>query len=173
MEKWTTKLIIGFVALLLAAVLVDPLSTQGLSRTTTTNTTQGGIDISGARVNAAGDLNESYVLSLTTTGDTNNLCPITEYSIQSGNGTSLTETTDYVFDANAGTFTLVNTTQAIFGTWLYNYTNVTYIYCPTGYMNLAYGRTAINTTMGFFALAALLAAVALFYSAGRDLYLGK
>ena len=49
-----------------------------------------------------------------------------------------------------------------------NTTTVSYGYCGDDYVSESWGRTAVDTTAGLFAIALLLIAVALFYAVGRN-----
>lgn len=161
----TGKIIAGFVTLLIGIILVAPLATENNARTSTTTTSEN-VDYTLAFDGV--NMNTSYVVGpLTTIGDTSASCPITSYSLTNSSGTAYTETTDYVFDEDYGTFTFVDT-EAVNVT-ADNITAVGYTYCPTGYMQSSWGRTSMNTAIGLFAIALLLAAIGLFFSAYQDI----
>lgn len=161
---WTSKLILAFVTLLIGVVLIGQVASQGNERTN-----KAGYEDNGILVNAANNgtgINASYVLSLTEIGDTNVDCPITEFVLTNSTGHTLTLTTHYVPDLDAGTFTLTNASFNF--VTANNVTNATYTYCPTGYMTQAWGRTAVDLAPGFFAIALLLTSISLFYSVYQD-----
>lgn len=86
--------------------------------------------------------------------------------------TTLDETTHYVFTADtgstAGFFTLVAGTGWVdMGS---NSTTLTWRTCADEYTTATFGRTALDVTVGLFAVALLLGAVGLFYSVYRDVF---
>lgn len=162
---WTSKLVLAFVTLLIGVVLLSQVSTEGQARTTTDTTLNEYISVRTAN-NGTG-INASVVFGpVANTGDTNDDCLMTAVSISNSTGTNLTSATDYTFDTSEGTYTLANSSFPYISA--NNVTNVSYTYCPTGYVNLAWGRTAIDLVPGFFAIALLLVSIALFYSVYRD-----
>ena len=96
-------------------------------------------------------------------------CPITAFVLKNNSGTVLTETTDYVLTASAGTFVFVD--NALLNNTINMSTNetlATYEYCSDEYLNLGWGRTVIDLVPGFFAIALLLVSIGLFYSVGKE-----
>lgn len=168
MAGWTSKLILAFVTLLIGIVLIGSVASEGNSRTELKSIVNDSIDI-GSAMEGVNMVNESVVFTVGTLGDTNANCPMTSISASNGSGTQVLTTANYNFTESAGQFTLVNTTA------LYSYLNQTnttewnYTYCPTGYMNLAWGRTAVDIVPGFFAIALLLTSIALFFSVYQDI----
>jgi len=164
----TGKVISAFFLLILGIALLTTVSSEANTRTSTATTSE---NVDYTLAFDGEDINTSYVLGpLTTLGDTNADCPLTSVALANSSGTAYTVTTDYVFDANVGTFTLKNT-EAVNLT-ADNITAVTYTYCPTGYMALSWGRTGINIVPGFFALALMAIAIGLFWSVYRDSKIG-
>lgn len=164
----TGKVIAAFFLLILGIALLTTVATESNDRTSLSATTET-IDVTAAKL--ATSINESYVLGpFATLEDTNIDCPITGLTITNSSGTALALTTDYVPALGAGTFTLVSTDQAFNGT-ADNDTLIAYSYCPIGYMNLGWGRTGINVVPGFFAIALMLVAVALFWQIYQDIKL--
>ncbi|MCP3685541.1 MAG: hypothetical protein GY861_23065 [bacterium] len=165
MDNTTSKLILGFVALLLGAILASQVAVQANVVTEKSRVSDEAIDISVARL-AGGDINETYPFTVTyaPSGWKMEECPLT--AVTYGNSTDdYTVTTDYVMTASTGVLTLLNTTEVYQGT---NDTLVDYTYCGDDYTNLAWGRTAIQVAIGLFALGVFLLAVGLFYSVAKD-----
>jgi len=107
--------------------------------------------------------NITYTLTYAPTGWKQEDCPISSYAIYNQSGTALTETTDYVMNATYGTFALKNTTatQGLVGS--FNNSYVSYSYCGDNYMNTSWGRSVLQTNVGLYAIAILLAVVLLVY----------
>lgn len=165
---WTSKLILAFVTLLIGVVLIGQVASEGNSRTNLDSAFE---QINVMAANNGTGVNSSEVFGpLTVLGDTNVDCVLTAYTFENSSGTDLTETTDYVLDTDAGTFTLTNTSfSPLFEvTTGDNLTNISYSYCPVGYMTQGWGRTAIDLAPGFFAIALLLTSIGLFYSVYQD-----
>ena len=168
MVGWTSKLILAFVTLLIGIVLIGQVASEGNSRTELVSTFE---QVNVMAANNGTGVNASEVHGpLTVLGDTNADCVLSTYTFENSSGTDLTETTDYVLDTATGTFTLTNTSfDELFAVGTGdNLTNITYTYCPTGYMQQAWGRTAIDLAPGFFAIALLLTSIALFFSVYKD-----
>lgn len=169
MNKTISLMVMGSIALLLAAVFVSQIAAEGNKVTALTDIKDESISIASAKL-AGGELNASKTFTVAQAPTTwrQSDCGLTSVSITNGSGTALTVTTDYVMDATTGKFYLQNTTgnTADFGGS--NTSKVSYKYCPEGYMNLSWGRTGINTSMGLYAIGALLVAVGMFYGAARE-----
>lgn len=164
------KLVLGFVTLLLGAVLISTIATNTLGVTTYDVATNEAVAITGDSSDG-GSVNTTENLQLTyrPTGWEIQDCPLSSVTVRNGSdGTALTVDTDYEINLNYGNFTLKNTTASIGVLGADNNTYVTYSYCASDYMNLSWGRTLLNLIAGFFALALLGAAVGLFYSVGKD-----
>lgn len=164
----TGKLVLAFVTLLLGAVLIGTVATNGLAVTdkkVISNEVEAFTPVN------AGDINTTEVHTVTNapTSWKVNDCPLTSVAIKNASGgTALTDTTDYTLTASAGTFLLKNTTTTVAMIGADNNTYVDYTYCGDDYMNLTWGRTLINLVAGFFALAILGVSLGLFYSVGKD-----
>ena len=158
----TSKLIMAFVTLLIGIVLIGPVATEGNSRTKTLVA-----DEQFTIARNATDIDTAIEYTFATLGSTSVDCPVTSYTIaNSTEEKELTETTHYVLDTGTGVFTVTNTSFVFINED--NLTNATYTYCPIGYMNQGWGRTAIDLAPGFFAIALLLTSIALFYSVLQD-----
>ncbi len=85
-------------------------------------------------------------------------CPITNFVLYNNTGNALTVTTDYLFDATYGNFTMVNNTDTIniIASATGNTTLADYDYCDDGY-NKDAGARGIAGIIGLFAVIALLA----------------
>ena len=167
------KLILAFVMLLIGTILIGVIANQTNSKTTTTTIASETHNVlptilTGRNVTA---INSSIVYTLTNapTGWKVSDCPITSFVLTNSSGQAFTDTTDYVLTASAGTYTLVNSATAVATLPLAdNNTYASYHYCGDEYLNSSWGRSVLNLVAGFFAIALLLVAVALFYSVGRD-----
>lgn len=160
----TNKLILAFVTLIVGLVFVSQIAVIGNAATGKTSVA----DESHIIVKNVTDINTTYVYTITNypTGWKTTDCPITSVTLSNSSGTAFTVTTDYVFTAAAGTFTLKNTSAVLLTAD--NLTYVDYIYCGDDYLNLSWGRTFINLVPGFFALTLLLVSVGLFWSVAKD-----
>ena len=167
----TSKLVLGFVTLLLGAVLIGVIATNGLVVTDKTTIADEYFNMADAY--DAGNINTSFVFTVeqSPAGWKVLDCPLTSVTVSNGTGatgTALTLTTDYTFTASTGDFLFLNT-EAVNQTFLSdNSTYVDYTYCGDDYMNLSWGRTVINLVSGFFALALLGASLGLFFSVAKD-----
>jgi hypothetical protein len=80
-------------------------------------------------------------------------CPLTSVVVRNSTGTVLTLITDYVLDADEGTFTLVNTASNLES----NTTYADYSYCADGY-NLDSSSRGIARLWGIFGALIILSA---------------
>lgn len=172
-----SKLILAFVTLILGAVLIGTIATNGLLVTEKTGKINDSIAVPTEGYDGdteSGSMNITYVYTVSQppTGWKVTDCPLTSVVLKNGNGTGslYVVSTDYVFYAANGTFKLrdtlkVNKTLATGGG---NATFVDYLYCGNDYMNIGWGRTIINLVAGFFALAILGASIGLFWSVAKD-----
>lgn len=78
-------------------------------------------------------------------------CPLTSVVLRNGASTVLTLTTDYLLDANAGTYTLKDTAATQPGTSL-NLTYADYTYCADGYNKDAGSRGMLSLILIMTAL---------------------
>jgi len=162
------KILAAFFLLILGIALLTTISSESNTRTSTVTTSEN-MDYTLAFDGV--NINTSYVNGpLTTLGDTNADCPLTSVALTNSSGTAYTTVTDYVFNVNTGTFTLKDTVAV--NVTADNITAVTYTYCPTGYMNIGWGRTGINIVPGFFAIALMAIAIGLFWSVYKDAKIG-
>jgi len=166
----TSKLVLAFVTLIIGVVLAAQVATVGVGVTQKLGQTDDQISSNVAGAWDGTNINESYVYTVTNNPTSWKVtdCPLTNVVLTNSSGTEYTDTTDYVFTASAGTFTLKNTATVNATLTSDNLTYVDYTYCGDDYMNLTWGRTGINLVPGFFALALLLISVGLFYSVARE-----
>jgi len=164
----TSKLVLAFVLLLLGVVFIGVIATQGLVVTEKDRVVDESISyankISNGSVNVA--LPNSTVTYAPTSWKQED-CPLTSVVVTNGTGTVLTLNTDYTIDLDTGNLQVLNTT-ATNESNNNNITLVDYTYCDDNYMNLGWGRTGINLVSGFFAIALLMIALALFYSVAKE-----
>lgn len=169
-----TKLVIGFVVLIVGLGLIGSIATN----TTLVTDKKGAsevLDIGPARIadNCNFSINESYPFTIAQvpTGWKTTDCPIANFIMLNQTSVAAVVTTDYtLFPAN-GTLLLKNTTKFVNADCTIvtsNTTTLTYDYCDDTYMNIAWGRTILNLVSGFFALALLGVSVGIFYSIGKD-----
>jgi len=168
------KLVLAFVTLLLGVVLIGVIATQQLAvtdRTAITSEVHNVLPTIATGRNSS-DINATITYTLTnapTGWQLADSCPVTNFALANSSGTAFTDTTDYVVDLDAGTYTLVNSATAIATLPVANNnTYASYQYCADDYMNLSWGRTVINLIAGFFAIALLMTALGLFYSIAKD-----
>jgi hypothetical protein len=162
----TAKIILAFITLLIGINLLTTAAQQGLERTSLVTLTGESVDISAARNIDGRSLNSSVVLYVDKNDWTNEDCQMTDVVVGNSTGSTFTDGTDYNFTESTGAFVLYNTTTTYADTT--NTSEVTYTYCPEGYMNLGWGRTAILIIPGFFAIALLIVSVGLFYSIYKE-----
>jgi len=74
-----------------------------------------------------------------------------------------------VLTTGTGQFYVTNTSETVEQLQEDSIVNVTYTYCPTGYVNIAWGRTTADLVPGFFAIALMLVAIGLFFSIYQDM----
>ena len=167
----TGKLVLAFVTLLLGVVLVSTVATQGLAITDKQYKADETVSIATTRLPGSLDINETAAnLSLTTVTQSawkQNDCPLTNVVVTNSSGTALVVDTDYQVELSLATIRILNTTDTR-DNIADNNTLVDYNYCGDDYLNLTWGRTAVNLIGGFFALAILLVSVGLFYSVAKD-----
>lgn len=163
----TGKLILGFVTLLLGAVLITSVADNNVAVTDKRWIANEVVTTTPINITDP-NTTEVHTLANAPTAWKKTGCPLTNVAI--GNSTEdFTETTDYTVDLNEGTFLIVKsstTVGSIQGGD--NSTYVDYNYCGDDYMNLSWGRSIINLVGGFFAIAILLVSVGLFFSVGKD-----
>ena len=168
----TSKLVLAFVTLILGAVLIGVIATNGLVVSTLTHVTSNeSLDISSVRIDD-GDIGASKVLLVNAYDNDswqaeNSDCDIVivDYFLNASN--RLTVTTHYTHDGNGG-ITIVNGTLTADVVSNNDTVVVGYSYCDEDYLNLGWGRTLVNLVSGFFALAILGTSLGLFYSVAKD-----
>lgn len=160
------KLIFAFVTLILGVALlgsVAVLTTDATSKAVATNEAH-------TIIKNGTDINETYIYTVTNapTGwkAEESDCVLNGVILRNTSDSTWASTTDYVFDTDAGTFTLVNSSDVVLTSD--DLTNVNYNYCPDDYINSSWGRTVINMIGGFFALALLFVSLAMFYSIAKE-----
>lgn len=165
-----SKLIAGFILLIIGIVLVGQVATMGteitnkLGSLTETQT----LVTNGTDLNTSGMIGSAYRIINYPTGWKVDDCPITEFTLKNSTGSALVEDTDFYFTEANGTFVLIRTDLTKATLYPTNISYQTYQYCGDEYMNLSWGRTGINLVPGFFAIAILLMAVGLFYSVAKE-----
>lgn len=168
-----SKLVFAFVALILGIALATTAATMTLEVTEKSIASEETYDLNTLGCYTAdGEVNESAsACNITVTYAPTSWkiedCPLTSVTVANATGTALTDDTDYILEETTGLVAFLNTTDTATA-GLGNTSLITYTYCGDDYMNLNWGRTSMKTAVGFFALALLLVAIALFWSVAKD-----
>ena len=172
MEGSLGKVIFAFLLLLIGISLLVVTATQTNEKVTLLRGTQV-IDTTLGRYGDGNLINESYVYTVTTVGDTSVDCPFTDFVLTNVTGQERVAG-NYTFINGGRYLTYVNGTAMInltdaagaSGT-LENTTYINYTYCPAGYMQQGWGRSTIKIVPGFFALALMAIGIGLFWDIYR------
>jgi hypothetical protein len=170
----TSKIILGFLVVIVGLALISTITTSTIDVTKKTDIGSEAVDIGPSRlIDPIQSINTTYPFTIVNAPSgwkAYGGCPVTVFSMKNQTAIATTVTTDYVFFGDNGTLFLKNTTAFIAenGTLTANATTVAYTYCGADYMSLAWGRTVLNLVVGFFALGILGVAVGIFYSVGKD-----
>ena len=144
-------IVLMFIGIIVAVALLSPIFASQNVMTDKQSTTNQSIDVSSAYLSAS-EVNESVVFTVYSQSTWKQAeCPLTSVVLRNIGGDTLTITTDYVLDADAGTFTLVDTAA----TQDSNITYVDYTYCEDGY-NTGAGSRSIANLIGLFAILAIV-----------------
>jgi len=163
-DSMTTKIILGFITLIVGIALLGSISSETTGKTLKVPVINETVDWTTARQSAnMPDVENTTGFTLLNVEDTSVDCPMTGILAYNESGTALTEDTHFTLDENTGTFYKWNTTEYMNASS--NITSVSYTYCPTGYLTSSWARSALNVVPGFFAIALMLVAIGLFYSA--------
>ena len=151
------KLIAAFVLLIIGIVLAAQVASIGQDVTTKDLKQNDSVAIPAAGYDAGGHVDIAYVYTVANAPTSWKIedCPLTDIILKDSAGQLYDLTTDYIFTASAGTFTLFNTTETYLSRESANTTYATYTYCGDDYINLTWGRTGVNLVPGFFALTLL------------------
>jgi len=168
----TGILVAGFVLLLLGAVLVGPISSEGLSKTSFSRASETISIPRNGTAGAAYDVNETIntTLGQPPIGWKLNDCLLSNINVtNSSRSIQFTSGTDYVLSTTTGIIQWLNTSDTGKGGNAYNNLSiVSYSYCGDDYLNSSWGRTVLNLVPGFFAIAVMLAGVGIFFSIGKQ-----
>jgi len=171
MEKGSVILLImAFVSIIIGVGLLTSVSTEAQDVTTFTYAPNESIDITTARNAGTTTINATINFTLTnapTSWKASGGCPISSVSVRSGNGTALTENTDYELGLTTGVISFIDTVLVNQSTTDANTTTVDYYYCPDGYIDQAWSRTVLNMVPGFYALGLLGIGVGLILLIGK------
>lgn len=173
------KLILGFVMLMIGAILIGVIANQTNARTTAnSNAVSNEVHKVLSPYAAGGNLTAiNPAITYTTTnlqaGWRTADCPLTNFVLSNSSGAVLAEgaSNGYVLNAAAGTWYLRDTAGTlvnVMGDGSSNNTYVSYNYCSDEYLNSSWGRSVLSLVSGFFAIALLMVALALFYSVAKD-----
>jgi len=171
-----SMLTLGFVTLILGAVLIGVVATGALNNTqktvifdeshdmTTCFASNGTVD----QVQEGDALCELTVTNYPSGWKITD-CPLTSVTVTNGTAVDLwTLDNDYTLTASNGSILLLNTSATQHLNEEVNTSEISYTYCQDTYMNLSWGRTTLNLVAGFFALALLLVALGLFYKVAKE-----
>lgn len=167
------KLVLAFVSLILGIALASQAATMALGVTDKTIVASEGYNLTGIGCYQDGQVNGTdadcnITLTHAPTSWKKTDCPLTSVTAKNYTETNtLTLDTDYNLDATNGIITMLNTTTTNL-TNLGNEVKIGYTYCDDDYMNLSWGRTSINTSIGLFALGLFGVAIALFWSVAKE-----
>ena len=168
----TSKLIGGFVVIIIGLVLLTQIATTEQTKTqyATVASEARALDVNGY---PAINTTAVYTVTQAPTGWKATDCPLTGFSLTNSTGSALTLTTDYTVNLATGTYLLkntvnTNTTLGLYGVTNANRTFASYRYCADDYMNANWGRTALDLVPGLFAIVLMLVGVGLFYSVYQD-----
>ena len=172
MANNTSKIILGFIALIVGISLIAPIATNTEGVTNTITISNETIDINSDRTIAGAcpmGVNGTNAIQITNSpsGWKTLGCPVTSFVLKNQTGVTATVTTDYVFYPANGTLMLKNTSKWGICDVSINDTYASYTYCGDDYVQEAWQRTILDLISGFIALALLTASVAIFYSVGK------
>ena len=165
--KTASKLITGFVLLIIGVVLLSSIAAVGLEKTTFTLVGSENVAIYPHDATTMSTTNVSTLANAPSGWQLEDGCAISGLTLS--NGTELgTLTTDYTPDLSAGTITFVDTvwSQTLIGA--NNYTTASYSYCGDDYLQQSWQRTIVNIISGFFAISLMVIAVGIFYTVMKD-----
>ncbi len=178
MANNTSKIILGFITLIVGIALIGSIATSTNALTDFTGVGGEAITIERANEGACPmgiNVSHPYPITNSPTGWKAADCPISSFSMYSPNSSLATDTTDYVFYPANGTLMLKNTTRFVLANCssdadvgASNASTLFYEYCGDDYMNIGWGRSILNLIVGFFALGILGVSIATFYSVARD-----
>lgn len=144
-------LVVLFVGIIVALALFNPIANTVGEMSNKQVVTNQSNDISSVFVNGT-LVNESIELTIYSQSEWKQQdCPLESVVLRNGAGTTLVLTTDYVLDADAGTYTLVNTANTQPDTSL-NLTYADYSYCADGYNKDSGSRSILSIILVFAAL---------------------
>jgi len=163
----TSQLITAFILLIVGVGLLTTIATSTAEKTEMIEIRGEKIDLSVFRNAGDSQINETVEANtanvyVTTDWQYDGACEFASVVFRNATNATATVTTDYIFNTSVGSYKLVNTTTFNVGT--YNVSYVDYDYCEDNYLPVSWNRSVINLVPGFFALALLLIAVALFYN---------
>lgn len=173
----TNKLIMAFVTLIIGVVLLNVMASQTL---VVTDSTASSSYVTGPTIvrwgpdNNVNTTNATALAALsTTTGVDRNTAvgcggwDTSRIYVYNGSGTDLNGNYTVTCTGNDAWITYGNTTYMV-NSQIGNTSRVYYNYYPMSYLEQGWTRTILNMIPGFFALALLAVALALFYSVAKD-----
>ncbi len=173
-DKTLMTLVSVTVLVILAVAFLASISDQTLLNTQKLKVSDESFNLTALSCYADGEVNESSSNCVLTTTyaptgwkATESDCYLSSVVVTNATGTALTLDTDYTLDSDAGTVTMLNTTDTN-ATGLGEVALVDYEYCSDNYMPQSWARSVLNTNVGLYVIAILLAVVGIVY-----LLLGK
>lgn len=165
-----TMLITAFLLLIVGVSLVTVIASEEQLKTTKIAVGSESVAIRPLNASDIDPANQSYVANLPTAGSgwksQDEDCYLSGFALSNGTDDG-TLATDYHVTLQLGNFTLVDTEWGESHIGANNYTTARYYYCGDDYLADGWNRTVLDLIAGFFAIALLLIAVALFYKIGQ------
>ena len=146
-------IIMLFIGIVVAIALLNPIADTTSQLTTKQTTSNESVNVITAAINDT-NVNESINFTIYSQSAWKQLeCPLESVTIRNGGAQDdLTANTDYILYADAGVYSLLNTTKTI-PEATENGTYVDYTHCADGYNTSAGSRSIANITVIFSALA--------------------
>jgi len=168
MDSILQKLLFGFVTLIVGVMLVGVVADNVGTVNSLSSKTDSFTIVRDPGLN---DINTTYLYTVSAPPTGWKLdysdCAISNFVYKNQSGATQTVNTAYtIVSTTAGTFTLKNVTTLTDATS--NATTATYNYCGDTYLPQSWQRNIISLIAGFFALALLIVAVAIFYGIAKD-----
>ena len=118
----------------------------------------------GGQVNESdSDCNRTVTNAPTSWKQEDSDCYLSGVVVTNATGTALTLNTDYRVYSSTGVIQFLNTTATETTALVSNVTLIDYSYCGNNYMADSWGRSILNTNVGLFAIAILVAIVLVVY----------
>lgn len=168
-NKTVTILVTTMIVVVLAVAFLSSIADQTALNTQKTPVADETYNLTAVDCYIGGEVNESspncaLTVTYAPTGwkATDSDCYLSDVVVTNTTGVALTLDTDYTLDATNGIVTMLNTTDTN-ETTLNGDVLIDYSYCGDSYIAESWGRSILNTNVGLFAIAILLAVVLIVY----------